>query len=1203
MNDSPDNNENRLRLVQQVRNEVVGPDPSGDLFEFKEDVTFKDWKDFRTPRKQPNGEECLWQDPPIKRYGAGILFPQKFTEFKQIDEESLLQEEPDTEERGESSSKDDQQKEGPSSNVSDELPEEDHVSLTNCYKPSAMGLSFAADLEQITDSIDVSFICRHMLGSETVDVFPSCYERKKVNIHLADKKEPTSRDIWLRKPIADENGNPLVISFNLEQLNSDRKVLRKWIPGFEDRLEVLAVFRRHPGYDEEGSKKKLITISIVNLQEEQRAKINELCFFQSGLRVSADSENWIMPYSIPNDNEDTDPEVRRNNLLYQKHRPFAVGHGVATNWPEETPSMVGEVWTELLPTFETPSTSADLSDADGNPLRVSMRKLAGLDEGDDGKAEIENLVAAYRSWIEKKEAEIQTNNSGFDIDVAKRNLQSCRRCLSRIENGLEFLYAADSTSNGVLSAFRLTNHAMLIAQLRNNRGVRRVIGTDSPYQFSEPYTELDESVHHETIGYWRAFQIVFLLMTIPDISEGYSTDRLTTDLIWFPTGGGKTEAYLGLSAFTIFFNRITGKKSNTDVLMRYTLRLLTAQQFQRAGLLFCAMDHLRRKTGNSFLGDKPIRLGMWVGRAATPNKRRDATSALSRLQRDSHAENPFVLLKCPWCHAEFGPIRGEGQANRTPEILGYRRRNMPDLGQTVVFSCPDSDCEFGAHPSNQKPLIPITIIDEDIYADPPDMLIGTVDKFALLAWEPQARSIFGINKDGETYTNPPSLIIQDELHLISGPLGSVMGAFETIIEELCTDRSSAKYPVVPKIVASTATISRASDQINQLYARDQSCLFPPPGIDASDSFFSQELRNDSGQLLPGRMYMGIFGSGYSSQQTAQTRIFACLLQWGRLIGNDPETVDPWYTLLAFFNSLRELGSAATLLVSDVRDYLRVILDRHNINYTKIRQLLSVTELTSRIRSDRIPLSIQELEQSCKLDEHGRYSGAIEACLASNIIEVGVDIDRLSLMTIVGQPKTTSQYIQVSSRVGRNVKKPGLVAITYSQSKPRDRSHYEQFRIYHQKLYAQVEPTSVTPFCPPTVDRVLHSLIVSYVRQRAPISAATSPRPFPLVSDGGLVNLIKAMIKNRVKAVDPEEDKYVQRMLEQRLKEWKHWNPDSYGSFGTAPMNPPLMHPAGSTAPDTWQGHSWPTLSSMRDVDATCEAEVTQYYNRIELGDN
>ena len=533
-------------------------------------------------------------------------------------------------------------------------------------------------------------------------------------------------------------------------------------------------------------------------------------------------------------------------------------------------------------------------------------------------------------------------------------------------------------------------------------------------------------------------------------------------------------------------------------------------------------------------------------------------------------------------------------------MYGYSKERGP-AGDTVVFRCGDSSCEFGGLPGPSTPPLPIVVIDEDLLDAPPNLLIGTVDKFAMLAWTPAARSIFGLDDSGRHRGVPPTLIIQDELHLISGPLGSMVGAYETVIEALCVDPLGGM--ILPKIVASTATISRAREQIAGLYARTAVMLFPPSGLDAADSFFAREAVDEHGRPKPGRLYAGVLAPAHTSLQTSEARVFATLMQHASLLEGDARDLDPWWTLLVFFNSLRELGGAATLFTADTREYLKVILNRHGVEYAKIRQLFHVEELTSRIRGDHIPRLLERLEVPMSVREGAGTPipnpAPIDACLASNIIEVGVDIPRLSLMAIVGQPKTTSQYIQVSSRIGRDLDKPGLVVVIYGQTKPRDRSHYERFRSYHQRLYAQVEPTSVTPFSPPAVDRSLHGLIVALVRQLGRVDhEADTPDPFPLAPGSQLRLKVEEVIGDRVRAIAPDEEASVMGKLKHRLDQWKAWNPAEYGGFSKTPEHPPLMHPAGRTELAQWGGRSWATMSSLRNVDASCEADLTAEYNNI-----
>jgi hypothetical protein len=511
---------------------------------------------------------------------------------------------------------------------------------------------------------------------------------------------------------------------------------------------------------------------------------------------------------------------------------------------------------------------------------------------------------------------------------------------------------------------------------------------------------------------------------------------------------------------------------------------------------------------------------------------------------------------------------GRRNSNAT-RVAGYEQQ-----GTSVIFACPDPACPFSGS-------LPVYVIDEDIYEYRPSLLIGTVDKFATLPWRPEARAIFGIGDDGERVCSPPGLIIQDELHLISGPLGSMVGLYEALIEELCTDRREGRT-IKPKIVCSTATIRRFAAQIHALFARKEAALFPPPGLGADDSFFARYATMEDGNPAPGRLYLGIHAPGLGSLQTAQVRTFAALLQ--EPVDLPPEERDPWWTLMLFYNSLRELGGAKTLFLSDIPDFRTVLGDRAGIPMDRRRRATIVEELTGRLRNDEVPEMMEKLE--VKYREGGPR--AVDVCLATNIIEVGIDIDRLSLMAVVGQPKTTSQYIQVTGRVGRRWwERPGLIVTLYSASKPRDRSHFEQFRSYHERLYAQVEPTSVTPFSPPALTRALHALMAAWVRQRGDRAKTREPWPYPRL----LIDTLYALLEERVQEVDEAELVRFKETFERRAHEWETREPTRWRRDNRNPTAVPLLVAAGSYLDAEEARLSWPTPQSMRNVDATCVTEI------------
>ena len=1194
---------NRIYLVRKLRAEIVGPEPTGKELDVHLELT---QEEFWSAKKQLSGEEVLWQDPPTKRYGAGILYPVGIEEesenLRSADDTSTsiyaaLEGDEDVSDSNEKLEKRIEQLNlGQTIGIDDS--EDYSVSLANAYKPSAIGLSFVCDLEAEPLGFVVEIANHGRISTSATEVTASAYYRGH-EVGVVDKSgNKVKRKLWLRAPLLGSDGGCPKVSIKTSELLSTTSPLKIPVP---DAVGLILVVVARGGYPQLGSSQRLVTVSLVNTGDSEKRSVDETALFQAGIHVSGLSEKkWIFPYpeNLLQLDSDADPgsDSNINRVLYRKFHTFAVGHGCATDWGEETASGVTKVWTDVMPSFETPSISADLEfqskSGDRESLRVSMWKLAGLDKTSDGFDDIDRLIEEYSRWIEQLDSSREGDVPEAMSNTGELLIQRCRDCLARIKRGRNLL---DSTkgSEQIAQAFQMANHAMLISRLRGRLPTRYKIKN----VWSEPYTSPNLSEIDVKEGYWRPFQIAFILMSLEGIVNPQSSDREVVDLIWFPTGGGKTEAYLGLTAFTIFFNRLSKRETHgSDVIMRYTLRLLTAQQFQRAALLFCAMESIRWAHKAS-LGEARFSIGLWVGGSTTPNTREAAKTALNKLKSDPDAENPFILLRCPWCGSKFGPNE-KGSSGR--EVPGYEIGAVKNSDpETVLFRCSDDSCEFGRGPRIvKKPPLPVVVIDEDLFDSPPNLIIGTVDKFAMLAWNPKVRSFFGIGADGRHVSQPPSLIIQDELHLISGPLGSMVGLYETIIEVLC--RKNGVGDIRPKIVASTATISRSAEQIKHLYARERSFLFPPAGLDAEDSFFSKVARDESGLLEPGRQYIGIMAPGHGSLQTTQKCVYASLSQNAALMKDSPLLIDPWWTLLCFYNSIRELGSAATLFVTDVREYLRIILDRQGRKYPEIRKRFNVSELTSRIRSDQVPKELERLERS--LDAISGFDSVtnrdvVDACLASNIIEVGVDVSRLAVMAIVGQPKTTSQYIQVSSRVGRDPKKRGLVVVMYGQGKPRDRSHYERFRQYHQKIYSHVEPTSVTPFSAPAVDRALHGLIVALVRQLGNLTdQAQRADPFPFEDETPLKSLLTEIVQERVNVVCPEEMANVMSVLNKRLEQWKAWNPSEYGGFMVSELNIPLIYPAGQTIPASWYNHSWPTMSSLRNVDASCEAEVTQFFN-------
>jgi hypothetical protein len=1152
---------NRDALLTLLRKELVGPDPQGEGIDCTTKIVFSEPQQSYMPyRDKTTGEEILQRDRPTKRYGIGVLYPREVVDQNDAGLSSEVVDGSDDITEGEQTipaaegepltaqaQKDLETIERRTTGSKADIDAEDlDLTSANTYRPSSMAISFVVDLPHNAE------LCVHITGGRY----------QPLDVEVAGKM----RTWWLRSPVT------MLVRYAAQSLlSNDRRLLAPdEVTSTNSKdldLQVEVFTRLAP--DQHG---QLLTVCLVNRKMAPSA-IDQFCLYQAHFTATVLIDGQPRPCILPYPTtpmEKMDAEEQSLALLYRHAETFAVGHGCAADWQGVTPARTAtSISAESLPTFETPSVTPEIRREDGSVIEVSMAALAGLIAGTDGLAAIEEVITRYDDWTKTKNAEI-AGLPGMYQPAASAQLGLCADALQRMRRGLAYLRATPEA----LAAFRLANHAILLQQIQSRRDSRTITYDPAARRIvhSQPFQAPDPLRPPLGRGTWRPFQIAFFVMALESTAERDSPYRDLVELIWFPTGGGKTEAYLGLSAFSIFLRRLRNPKdAGVDVVMRYTLRLLTAQQFQRSAGLICAMDYLRRQDRQT-LGNDAFSIGIWVGGDTTPNTRTEAITALNALRKNPvKADNPFVLTKCPWCGGQLGPLDlPQSVPPAVPRVVGYERQ-----GVAFVFRCSDPSCEFADQ-------LPVFVVDEDIYGTRPSLIIGTVDKFAMLAWRPEAKALFGLGSSGERVASPPSLIVQDELHLISGPLGTMVGLFEVVVEELCTDRRAGT--VKPKIISSTATIRRYAEQVKALYAREAVALFPPPGLEAANSYFARYATRADGTLEPGRKYVGVHAPGLGSVQTAQVRTFAALLQAPVPLLSQER--DPWWTLVAFFNSLRELGTTLSLFQSDIPDYLKAVKNRTGIDFSQIRRLRHIKELTGRLTSDQIPEAIAALEAAC-----GGPATPVDVCLASNIIEVGIDIDRLSLMTVVGQPKTTSQYIQVTGRIGRKWwDRPGLVVTIYGASKPRDRSHFEKFRSYHERLYAQVEPTSVTPFSPPALERALHAVMAAYIRQTGNEQQAISPYPLP----ASKLAELETILRGRVMIVDPEEEQEFSEQFTARLDEWRRWERVAWSSFAQN-NDLPLLRVAGAYCSAELARLSWPTQQSMRNVDAECQVEITTLY--------
>ena len=947
--------------------------------------------------------------------------------------------------------------------------------------PSSMGLTFTLD------SLAAAIQVKARWGR---------YERiqsEELGLEL-EKPHP----VWKRVPV--EMVSPAIT------LKPGR--MQRWIPNpnYSD-VYVDGLFRQRNG-------EWVITLFLVNGQEEPKKLRDTAWLFQPELTVSAPDGAAIFRLRRTLRNSHADEEEAAMGMLYREQVEFAVGHGVAVH-AELAPGAYDQaisLKTVIAPGFElprvTPPTSAEIPGLRG--LVLDMKTLSGLADSEFANA-LTPLNSAYADWIEGLETQIKHASSDLEPynTTALQTIDTCKQNLKRIQAGIDLLGANPQAAE----AFRFANHAM---------GLQRVHTLHSESIRREEVKTLEE-LDVEQNRTWYPFQLAFILLNLPGLTDPLSAERshstqAIADVLWFPTGGGKTEAYLGLTAYTLALRRLQGMIGGYDgsagvaVLMRYTLRLLTLQQFQRAAALICACESIRREDPVRW-GNEPFRIGLWVGQRSTPNWNSDSDEIVKEYRKTGYFRStatggqgsPHQLTNCPWCGTPINP--GSDIVVET-----YKHGQC----RTIVY-CPSNTCLFNQKNAKREGL-PILVVDEEVYRRLPSLLIATVDKFAQMPWKGEAQMLFGrvngycsrhgyrspdiqdknshpadkvfglpaAETEARCCLRPPDLIIQDELHLINGPLGTLVGLYETAVDNLCGWKLNG-MTVRPKVIASSATIRKAPAQINSLYLR-QTNIFPPNGLLIKDNFFSRQRTPDESN--PGRLYLGICAPG-SRLKVVMIRSYVAVLSAAQqLYEKYGGLVDPYMTLVGYFNAMRDLGGLRRVLDDAIRTRLRHMEKRGLAN--RNLDTYSISELTSRIGATDIPEILDRLGATfdpirAEARKKKRKAGEkvspsrypIDALLATNMISVGVDVPRLGLMVVAGQPKYTSEYIQATSRIGRRY--PGLVVTVYNWARPRDLSHYERFEHYHATLYQQVEALSVTPFSPRAIDRGLTALFVSFLR--------------------------------------------------------------------------------------------------------------------------
>lgn len=1163
----------------------------------------------------PDEEEIL-SDYPLQRYFSAVIFPEKkFSVTESEEEEIELQTE--TEEFNKLTTEDvvaKTENDVTEEPKKDERAEDENKANQNHFHPNNFGLTFC--INPSTENIDVEFCGGYYYEPENqkdikIKISEAGYKAfidEKLGFPFKDILVYENGFMFLSRELKGDKGGKNQRSGEYLQFDLFKKTdsykdssAKYYIENFQKLIG--RIWKRKPfshtvtiiiedtakpidipiadkshkevklGYNVKTyfvKGNKYVKIQLVNTSKEQSSKrftpktpeLNLKCLFQSEIRVNS---NEILPYKSNQELNPFDTEAEELNFLYREVKNYGIGHNCSVAWNTEGNILQ----TTFLPEFNIKDTKNDFNKRDfENPIDFKLLNqsldLKNLSLFSELKKEeiinrLHNFIELYGKWIngQKKKNEAGTAK---EKEIGQRIVDRLDYNYDRLKANIDCL-----NNDDVFGAFQIANTAMLIQIIiSNDLDFTKQEKEISQIKSDIPYNDLNffSKYNYSRLGFqpkYRPFQLAFLLLSIKGITEPQSDDRKNVvDLIWFPTGGGKTEAYLAVTAFTIVWRRMMNSEKasqGVSTIMRYTLRLLTAQQFERASKLIASLEFLRKNFTDK-LKNEIISIGLWVGNQLTPGKLSEAKDIVDEIERECRKQNgkpetknTFQISSCPWCGTK---LVSEGDYGFEAETRNFK------------IKCLNPNCTF----HNQ---IPVQIVDEMLFSQPPTLLFATVDKFAQLAWKGEAHRFFNSLDDEKL---PPDLIIQDELHLLSGPLGSIVGLFESVVEKLCTKENQNH---TPKIIASTATTRNTKQQIQQLYGGRKVNIFPPAGLSYNDSFYAKESKENSR-----RKYIGFMPVGKTAIDT-QLQIIAHLLE-ARIENKEPID-DNYWTLVSYYNSLKDVGKIRNkvgdeIIVNTATLQTRLFGRSNSWTYNYFGLEGRTEELTARVESSKIKTVLKQLENSIelfeKVSERGeKYkavkSDVIDLVLATNMFSVGIDISRLNLMLINGMPKNIAEYIQASSRVGRKVE--GLVVTFHNPNQARDKSYFEHFIPFHQAFYKSIEPLSVTPFTENTIDKMLTTLMITFVRHK--ISGLNQNNDAQYFQKENIDEL-KEFIKSRYPE-NSSEYEFFENHIDSLANDWE----EKVRNYGLKKYDELLKRPTQVGVSDD---DDWIVMQSMREVD-------------------
>ena len=1196
--------ENRDILIERVKKELIGP--GSDIFQCSEDFSNE-----------------IIEGKPLQRYFSGILFPKQIQpngsdngeeEMKEEDQDDLTDLTSDITD-GETKEIEIFEEEEDETDKSDTQPKY----TSNTFFPSHFGITFAVDktckyfkatinfgnykkanfseikisysgegihfLEQFGLSNFITYDAENKTLSQTQTLqrtkdgkmtpeyihFQDCLKSLRQNtdkdfalykaiskLFFKDKYKRFDNTITLDINVSDIEAAPnkhleLIVSeqpsCNFENWNKEMKenlvFHLKLYSNYADKYYIKAVIEN----------KVKIPKDKFSLSKE---KVNHVSCFQSEIKI--ESEN-LLPFRDYKTHLYKTDEDKMLDYLYREKLAFGIGHNTACNWENaQSPNTPQWIESTFLPEYDVKSQSSETDKIKGEILNIKNLTVYNTNT----KSIIANLIKvseAYKNWIEDERKSANGNELGL------KNIVKCEQIYSRISNGIKLL----SENDNALRAFQLANTAIYLQMYQTSQHFNikkegfEVWERNEVLQHNfQDYAKLD--FPSDRVPEWRPFQLAFILQCLASFVDENSKEKELVDLLYFPTGGGKTEAYLAVSAFLIFWRRIQYPTSydGVNIIIRYTLRLLSAQQFERASKIILACEFIR--ANHKDLGEKKITIGFWVGKQTIPNSLADAQNKLQSIQQklnqgNTYLVNPFQLSNCQWCNTKI--ITKITQKDTIYQI-GHR------VDRQLKSHCLNDDCNF----SEKNGGLPIVLIDDDIYSKPPTILFATVDKFAALAWKGESTSLLnnGTNRK-------PELIIQDELHLLNGTLGSLVGLYENALLEICDN---------PKIIASTATVKNVDKQILGLYGRNAR-VFPQYATNSDDTFFSKVIDESK------RKYIGVLPTGkttvVTNLQLLASLMFARLEIWKK--STEKSDADSFWTLLSYFKSLKEIGRFSNKINSELKPIIKQLQVRYLIDdYNSANNYLKLSyrniELTSRIPNEKIKKNLDKLDIQFNgdLKDHKAY----DLVLATNMISVGLDVGRLGVMIINGMPPNTAEYIQASSRVAR--KNEGVVFTLYDPFNSRDLSFYEDFVQFHKTFYKQVEPLSVTPFAENALDKMLFTLILAYFRHTTPYTSNEAANS--IVDDRvktELRNNLLTLFQNHQFA--KEDLQLIMEKIDTILRDWRY-KVDAERNLKYYWYNHPkesLIVPLQEKKNDD---ETLVAMQSMRSVEPNAEIKIRQY---------